>query len=191
MAWVQQTLFKSSAAVSAHVAKSSFLNGTNMSSSATMIDGSTLWGAEGVMKTDPTRLQNQMFAYTVTNQIVGNATEVGLPFVMSKIQSFRAKRHTPSGPPTSSSSASTTISSNSGHGGFGLGFGFGGKKSGGKRVVFEDEERGEKEEREFLERVRHETALPEYTLFEDYAEMATQFGYVALWSTIWPLASGA
>jgi len=33
-----------------------------------------------------------------------------------------------------------------------------------------------------------EVALPPYDLFFDYSEMVTQFGYVALWSTIWPLA---
>jgi len=45
------------------------------------------------------------------------------------------------------------------------------------------------EEREFLDRVRREAALPEYDLFQDYSEMVTQFGYVAVWSAIWPLAS--
>lgn len=59
-----------------------------------------------------------------------------------------------------------------------------------KKVAFEDEKlKGGQEEREFLETVRHQVALPEYDLFMDYNEMATQFGYVALWSTIWPLAS--
>lgn len=63
----------------------------------------------------------------------------------------------------------------------------------GKRVGFEDEQptaggADGREERALLERVRAEIALPEYTLFADYSEMVTQFGYVALWSTIWPLA---
>ncbi|KIJ58577.1 hypothetical protein HYDPIDRAFT_34038 [Hydnomerulius pinastri MD-312] len=63
-----------------------------------------------------------------------------------------------------------------------------------KRVAFEDEPTGQgqvvrtKEEGEFLETVRSEVSLPEYEVFEDYGEMVTQFGYVALWSTIWPLA---
>ncbi|KIJ58790.1 hypothetical protein HYDPIDRAFT_33800 [Hydnomerulius pinastri MD-312] len=63
-----------------------------------------------------------------------------------------------------------------------------------KRVAFEDEptDQGQvvrtKEEGEFLETVRSEVSLPEYEVFEDYGEMVTQFGYVALWSTIWPLA---
>jgi len=55
--------------------------------------------------------------------------------------------------------------------------------------VFEDEqEKGGMEERAFLDRVREEAALPEYDLFVDYSEMVVQFGYVVLWSTIWPLA---
>jgi hypothetical protein len=44
------------------------------------------------------------------------------------------------------------------------------------------------EERAFLDSVREEAALPEYDLFVDYSEMVVQFGYVVLWSTIWPLA---
>ena len=55
----------------------------------------------------------------------------------------------------------------------------------------DEKERGGLEEREFLDRVRGEATLPEYDLFQDYSEMVTQFGYVAVWSAIWPLASGA
>ncbi|KAH9072296.1 DUF590-domain-containing protein [Lactarius deliciosus] len=95
-------------------------------------------------KLNPSRLQGQMFAYTVTNQAVNFFLEVGLPFLT------RA---------------------------FAL------------RVGFEDDKNGAaRDEREFLERVRREVSLPEYDLFDDYNEMVTQFGYVALWSTIWPLA---
>jgi anoctamin-10 len=116
-------------------------------------------------KLNPSRLQDEMFAYTVTNQIVDNFLEVGLPYILRAINTFRNRKR-PSSPT--------------------------GKK---KRVGFEDEARvtveGEgKEEREFLEKVRSEVALPEYELYEDYSEMVTQFGYVALWSTIWPLAPG-
>lgn len=43
-------------------------------------------------------------------------------------------------------------------------------------------------ERALLERVHDEMALPEYDLFTDYAEMATQFSTITMWSVIWPLA---
>lgn len=43
-------------------------------------------------------------------------------------------------------------------------------------------------EKAFLERVRNEASLPTYTVFADYAEMTLQFGYMVLWSVIWPIA---
>lgn len=30
----------------------------------------------------------------------------------------------------------------------------------------------------------------DYDVFDDYCEMVTQFGYIAIWSSIWPLAPG-
>lgn len=121
------------------------------------------------LKLNPSRLQEQMFAFTVTNQVVDNLREIGLPFIMRAIGSFRSGK------------------------GFRNGSGKGiGKK---KRVAFDDEPAGQahddvrmREEREFLETVRSEVSLPDYDVFDDYSEMVTQFGYVALWSTIWPLA---
>ncbi|KDQ51062.1 hypothetical protein JAAARDRAFT_185547 [Jaapia argillacea MUCL 33604] len=135
---------------------------------------SGLWMADASaarQKLDPSRLQNQMYAYTVTNQIVGTFLEVGLPFILRAVDSIKSGR------------------------GFSGAFVYAhlrnGSSSGkGKRVVFEDETSGAdgKEEREFLEQVRREVALPDYELFDDYSEMVTQFGYIVLWSTIWPLA---
>ena len=121
------------------------------------------------LKLNPSRLQEQMFAFTVTNQVMDNLQEVGLPFIMRAIGSFRAGK------------------------GFRNGSGKGAGKK--KRVAFDDEPAGQthddvrtREEREFLETVRSEVSLPDYDTFDDYSEMVTQFGYVALWSTIWPLA---
>jgi anoctamin-10 len=110
-------------------------------------------------KLNAARLQNQMFAYTVTNQAIGFGIETVLPFV----QRFAAGgMHLP-------------------------------KKADKdkKRVGFEDQAPRVRAERTFLARVRREVALPEYSTFADYSEMVTQLGYVALWSTIWPLAPGA
>jgi len=120
-----------------------------------------------------TRLQNQMYAYTVTNQIVGTFLEVGLPYIMrflGRVQGGAAGGNT---------------------------------KAKGKRVDFKNESSSvaessatsgeeKKEERELLVRIRKEVALGrDYDVFEDYIEMVTQFGYVVIWSTIWPLAPGA
>jgi len=125
------------------------------------------------MSIDTTRLQNQMYAYTVTNQIVGTFLEVGLPYVMRFLGRVQG------------------------------GAAGGNGKAKGKRVDFQDEGSGaaessstsgeeRKEERELLVRIRKEVALGrEYDVFEDYIEMVTQFGYVVIWSTIWPLAPGA
>ncbi|KLO19131.1 DUF590-domain-containing protein [Schizopora paradoxa] len=185
---VQQTLFASTAVVGAGAFK--IANGTKLSSKATeqnitagtnsTVDG--LW-ASGAKKTNPTRLQSQMFAFTVTNQVIGAFLEVGLPWIQGKVDSFRSgglKNKLSPSPSThhtvASSSSNTAVSATNT------------KRNNGKRVVFEDEEFGEKVEREFLAEIRHEVSLPEYTLFADYSEMVTQFGYIALWSTIWPLA---
>ncbi|KIK58655.1 hypothetical protein GYMLUDRAFT_202492 [Collybiopsis luxurians FD-317 M1] len=124
-------------------------------------------------KLNPGRLKDQMFAYTVTNQIVNTFVEIGLPYVLRKINSLRK------GKPKSHSSSSSSSSSSSGST----------SSLGKKKVVFEDEkEKGGLVEKEFLERAREEAALPEYDVFGDYSEMVIQFGYVVLWSTIWPLA---
>ena len=118
-----------------------------------------------------TRLQSQMYAYTVTNQIIGTFLEVGLPYIMRFLGRVQG--------------------------------GGGNGKAKGKRVDFKDEGSGgtelsnisgseRKEDRELLVRIRKEVALGrEYDVFEDYVEMVTQFGYVVIWSTIWPLAPGA
>ncbi|KAG2111424.1 calcium-activated chloride channel-domain-containing protein [Suillus cothurnatus] len=103
-------------------------------------------------KLNSSRLEEQMFAFSVTNQVVDTFTAIGLPYILRAVESFRS----------------------------GKGFRNGNGKVHGrkKRVAFDDEPVGHdahgREEREFLERVR--------------SEMVTQFGYVALWSTIWPLA---
>lgn len=125
------------------------------------------------LKLNPSRLQEQMFAFLVTNQVLDNLQEIGLPYVMRAIGSFRAGKGFRNGS------------------GKGVGIGIGRKK----RVAFDDEPAGQahddartREEREFLETVRSEVSLSDYDTFDDYSEMVTQFGYVALWSTIWPLA---
>ena len=43
------------------------------------------------------------------------------------------------------------------------------------------------EEKEFLRRVREEASLPEYDVTSDLREMVLQFGYLSLFSVVWPL----
>ncbi|KAF8211006.1 calcium-activated chloride channel-domain-containing protein [Mycena galopus ATCC 62051] len=161
MRMVQVCLFKGSLSADATAEAlntTSSLNATEHTKGMWNVDTS----AAG-QKLNAARLKDQMFAFTVTNQIVNTFVEIGLPYVLRAVESFRTRKAN------------------------GNGNGKGDK--GKKRVVFEDEkEKGGEEEREFLEQVRKEVALPEYELFGDYSEMVTQFGYVALWSTIWPLA---
>jgi len=198
MRWVQAWIFGSATAQGSFGAMiQDILNGTVTATSTTPNPEATvsamfekvsatnaLWDANSAnvrTKLNPGRLRDQMFAYTVTNQIIGTFLEVGLPFILRWVGDFRkGKGKQPKGivqgSPSESSSGSDVGSVN------------GTPK---KRVVFEDEkERGGMEERAYLDAVRQEAALPEYDLFVDYSEMVVQFGYVALWSTIWPLAGG-
>lgn len=183
MSFIQTWLFRGVATSGVGAKLLSVLNGT-MVKSSTLTDGKDeklVLGPSGGLwdmntdnaraKLNPARLRDQMFAYTVTNQVVNTFIEVGLPFVLRGINSYRNKGKV--GSPLGSPAAP------------------GGEGKALKRVVFEDEkERGGMEERAFLDRVRAEVALPEYDLFSDYSEMVVQFGYVVLWSTIWPLAGG-
>lgn len=58
------------------------------------------------------------------------------------------------------------------------------KVTGAHAFVFNDNPT----ESAFLTRVRAEAEFPEYEVDEDYREMIVQFGYLSLFSTVWPLA---
>ncbi|WRT63222.1 uncharacterized protein IL334_000125 [Kwoniella shivajii] len=106
------------------------------------------------------RLKGQLFAYTVTNQVINAFLELGLPYIMRFVDDWRAGRTT----------IKETIHSRG--------------QDTSEKVPRNDEE----VEKKFLDKVERELALPEYSLFTDYAEMVTQFGYVTIWSIVWPLA---
>ena len=111
-------------------------------------------------KLNPKRLQDQMFVYTVQNQIVNTFSEIGLPYVLRWVEKFRNGHNKNR------------------------------KRVIFQDQVNPGDDGEEKEVREFLESVKNQVALPPYELFEDYSEMVTQFGYIVCWSTIWPLAPG-
>ncbi|KAJ7753904.1 calcium-activated chloride channel-domain-containing protein [Mycena maculata] len=111
-------------------------------------------------KLDSARLTDQLIAYTVMDQVVDTFNEIGLPYILRAFHSFRTRWR----------------STGTGH-----------REKVKKRMsVFEEKE--EQKERSFLKEVRKQVALPEYETLDDYSEMVTQFGYVVLWSAIWPLA---
>ncbi|RKO90121.1 calcium-activated chloride channel-domain-containing protein, partial [Blyttiomyces helicus] len=49
------------------------------------------------------------------------------------------------------------------------------------------EKAAEDEELKFIRHVRNEFERPDYDIFEDFAEMVVQFGFLALFSVSWPL----
>lgn len=47
------------------------------------------------------------------------------------------------------------------------------------------------QDEKLLDRVKAEVSTRlDYDVFDDYCEMVTQFGYITIWSSIWPLAPG-
>ena len=52
-------------------------------------------------------------------------------------------------------------------------------------------ERSPTQEEKLVDRIKEEVSTRmDYDIFDDYCEMVTQFGYIAIWSSIWPLAPG-
>lgn len=121
---------------------------------------------------NPDRMHTQLFAVSVTSQFVNAFTELALPVLMRKFAEWReerAEKKTSSAAgqaPTRQGSVESTSS--------------------GEFTPRGDDR--EESERRFVSRVRRELLLPPYDLFGDYAEMATQFGYIVLWSVSWPLS---
>lgn len=107
----------------------------------------------------PDRLQAQMFALCVTAQVTNTFMETVLPITLRVLDRWRAQ-------------LSGLLRRDQG------------RRSEPHRVSFANDS----VERAFLDRVSAEFALPAYDTFQDYAEMATQFGNITLWSVIWPLA---
>ncbi|WFD34482.1 hypothetical protein MCUN1_001323 [Malassezia cuniculi] len=106
----------------------------------------------------PDRLREQLFALCVTGQVTNTVVETLVPIIIRTAMRWKSAL---------------------------------GKSSG--RVKQEKEPQrvsfaADALEREFLGQVESEFGLATYDTFVDYAEMASQFGNIALWSVIWPLA---
>ena len=114
---------------------------------------------------DPARLRKQVIYFTVTAQIVGFAMETIVPFLKQNLMRKYKEYQKRTGKIENGGSDSES------------------EKEKEPPVSFDDPA----EEVKFLTRVRNEAELPEYTVTDDLREMCIQFGYLALFSPVWPL----
>ena len=121
--------------------------------------------AAGAFEINPNRLKKQVIYFTVTAQVVNLALEVIVPTfkrkALRKIKEFKAGR---------SSMASKKGPNN-------------------PNPVTNHKAEDLPEEHDFLARVRQEAELDTYDVTGDLREMVVQFGYLSLFSVVWPLAS--
>lgn len=149
---------------------------------------------------DRSRLEEQMFAYTVTNQIVDSASEIGWPYAMriwhivldliwgkqsdNLLSEELCESPTMESPPDSpispfmESAIPQTPKSP-------FATAFAHLRSFSTSLTLQPSA-----EDSLLIRALHESTLPSTpsNLSTDYSEMVIQFGYIVLWSTIFPLA---
>lgn len=122
---------------------------------------------------DPDRLRKQVIYFTVTAQIVGFGMETILPFVKQKLlrkyKEYQRKKNglSENGSKPNSGNTSENEEENNNTAG----------------ISFDDPP----EEGKFLKRVRNEAELSHYDVTDDLREMCIQFGYLALFSPVWPL----
>lgn len=113
----------------------------------------------GEFTINPSRLTNQIFYFTVTAQVVNLGMELIVPYLK--------RRGTAKYKEIQSSRA---------------------EKNGGKRSP-SPESTDPPEDAAFLKRVREEAQLDVYDPTTDLREMVLQFGYLSLFSVVWPLTA--
>ncbi|RAK76549.1 anoctamin family protein [Aspergillus fijiensis CBS 313.89] len=112
---------------------------------------------------DPDRLRKQVIYFTVTAQVVGFAMETVVPFLKQRLlRQYKDYLRKKNGKVESDSSSEEEES---------------------PEALFDDHP----DETKFLIRVRNEADLSDYDVTDDLREMCIQFGYLALFSPVWPL----
>lgn len=115
-------------------------------------------GRGGAFHINPDRLKKQVIYFTVTAQIINQAVEVIVPY--AKRRGFGKFKE------IQSSLAS--------------------KQAGASRPPVDAQD--PEDEKAFLTRVRKEAKLDTYDVTDDFREMVVQYGHLALFSAVWPLA---
>ncbi|KAG2180172.1 hypothetical protein INT43_003961 [Umbelopsis isabellina] len=114
------------------------------------------------------RLKAQLMYFIITGQTVGFFTEMIVPrikaFILPKVMTYFNKGKSDK---KISDSNSTELDA---------------KTLEAKDVMTEAENK-------FMQKVYDEVAMEEYNIYTDYVEMVIQFGYVSVFSTIWPLTA--
>ena len=111
---------------------------------------------------NPARLRKQVIYFTVTAQLVNFAKEAILPLVKQRLmQKYKEYCKEKAEKSESQHSSQENLA----------------------EMPFEDPV----EESKFLKRVRNEAELDDYDVTDDLREMCIQFGYLALFSPVWPL----
>lgn len=117
---------------------------------------------------DPDRLRKQVIYFTVTAQIVGFGMETILPFVKQNLlRKYKEYLRKKNGLAENGSKQSGNSS----------------ESEEDPAISFDDPP----EEGKFLKRARNEAELSHYDVTDDLREMCIQFGYLALFSPVWPL----
>ncbi|CAG8976931.1 hypothetical protein HYALB_00008842 [Hymenoscyphus albidus] len=121
---------------------------------------------------NPDRLKKQVIYFTVTAQIVGFALEIVVPYIsrrfFRKVKQVKAER-------AMSSDLAGNMTSN--------------KSSLAAKHPDHPAADDHPEEAAFLARVRNEAELSIYDVTADFREMIVQFGYLSLFSVVWPLTA--
>ncbi|KAG9065231.1 hypothetical protein KI688_002554 [Linnemannia hyalina] len=114
---------------------------------------------------EPSMLKDRLRAFMVSNQVISFFTETIYPWMSRKLMKGAAK-------------VQREVSEVLHHH----------EQDGEDEATVDDFGSQESEEvRKFLKTVQNQVDLPVYDVNEDYAEMVEQFGFVSLFSVIWPL----